>query len=42
MTIGFTTVYRMIALNMPKDGITPAHWEVGHALQGALQLGLHW
>lgn len=42
VTIGFTTVYRMIALNMPKDGITPAHWEVGHALQGALQLGLHW
>lgn len=42
VTIGFTTVYRMIALNMPQDGITPAHWEVGHALQGALQLGLHW
>ncbi|MDC0720041.1 hypothetical protein [Nannocystis bainbridge] len=42
VTIGFTTVYRMIALHMPKDGITPSRWEVGHALQGALQLGLHW
>lgn len=42
VTIGFTTVYRMIALRMPQDGITPPHWSVGHALQGALQLGLHW
>ena len=42
VTIGFTTVYRLIALHMPPDGITPASWRVGHALQGALQLGLHW
>lgn len=42
VTLGFTTVYRMIALRMPQDGITGPHWEVGHALQGALQLGLHW
>lgn len=42
VTIGFTTVYRMIALSMPQDGITPAHWSIGHALQGALQLGFHW
>lgn len=41
-TIGFTTVYRMIALHMPQDGITLARWEVGHAMQGVLQLGLHW
>lgn len=42
VTIGFTTVYRLIALHMPQDGITPPHWSIGHALQGALQLGLHW
>lgn len=42
VTIGFTTVYRMIALNMPRDGVSAPHWEVGHALQGVLQLGLHW
>ena len=42
VTIGFTAVYRLIALHMPQDGIAPAHWSVGHAMQGALQLGLHW
>ena len=42
VTIGFTSVYRMIALHVPQDGITLARWELGHALQGALQLGLHW
>jgi hypothetical protein len=42
VTLGFTMVYRMIALKIPQDGITPSRWEVGHALQGALQLGLHW
>lgn len=42
VTLGFTTVYRMIALHMPQDGISAAHWEIGHALQGALQLGMHW
>jgi hypothetical protein len=42
VTLGFTTVYRMIALRMPRDGIVGPRWEVGHALQGALQFGLHW
>ena len=42
VTLGFTTVYRMIALHLPQDGITPPHWSIGHAMQGALQLGLHW
>lgn len=42
VTLGFTTVYRLIALHLPQDGITPASWSVGHALQGVLQVGLHW
>lgn len=42
VTLGFTGVYRLIALHMPQDGISPPHWAVGHAMQGALQLGLHW
>lgn len=42
VTIGFTTVYRLIAVKVPADGIVPAKWVAGHGLQGVLQLGLHW
>lgn len=42
VTLGFTTVYRLLTARVPADGLAPPYWSVGHAMQGALQIGLHW